>query len=62
VQHLLELSRMNRVLAQDGELVTVQAGITLGQLYPGWDRFQEVRARLDPKGKFMNDYCERMLG
>ncbi len=39
-----------------------QVAATLRPLYPGWDRFQEVRARLDPEGKFTNDYCERVLG
>jgi L-gulono-1,4-lactone dehydrogenase len=39
-----------------------QLAATLRPLYPGWDRFQEVRARLDPEGKFTNDYCERVLG
>jgi L-gulonolactone oxidase len=34
----------------------------LRELYPGWDRFQEVRARLDPEGRFQNDYTERVLG
>ena len=31
---MLDLSRMNRVLAVDGELVTVQAGITIRELGP----------------------------
>jgi len=31
-------------------------------LYPEWDRFQRVRARLDPDGRFQNDYVERVLG
>jgi FAD/FMN-containing dehydrogenase len=35
---------------------------TLRPLYPEWDRFQAVRARLDPEGKFANDYSERVLG
>jgi L-gulono-1,4-lactone dehydrogenase len=35
---------------------------TLRPRYPGWDRFQVVRARLDPEGKFANDYGERVLG
>jgi L-gulono-1,4-lactone dehydrogenase len=30
--------------------------------YPEWDRFQAVRARLDPDGRFANDYTERVLG
>jgi FAD/FMN-containing dehydrogenase len=35
---------------------------TLRRLYPLWDRFQEVRARLDPRGRFSNPYLERVLG
>ena len=34
----------------------------LAPLYPGWERFQDVRARLDPRGVFQNDYTERVLG
>jgi FAD-linked oxidoreductase len=39
-----------------------QLAATLRSLYPGWERFQAVRARLDPDGKFGNDYSERVLG
>jgi L-gulonolactone oxidase len=39
-----------------------QVAATLRPLYPAWDRFQAVRARLDPEGKFENDYAERVLG
>jgi FAD-linked oxidoreductase len=39
-----------------------QVAATLRPRYPGWDRFQVVRARLDPEGKFANDYGERVLG
>lgn len=35
---------------------------TLRPLYPDWDRFQAVRHRLDPKGRFANAYVERVLG
>jgi L-gulonolactone oxidase len=34
----------------------------LSERYPEWDRFQEVRARLDPGGVFANDYSRRVLG
>ena len=34
----------------------------LAPLYPEWERFQEVRARLDPDGTFENDYTRRVLG
>jgi L-gulonolactone oxidase len=30
--------------------------------YPEWDRFQAVRARVDPGGVFANDYTRRVLG
>ena len=39
-----------------------QVAATLSHRYPAWDRFQAVRARLDPGGKFLNDYTERVLG
>jgi L-gulonolactone oxidase len=35
---------------------------TLSRRYPDWDRFQAVRARLDPGGLFANDWSERVLG
>jgi L-gulono-1,4-lactone dehydrogenase len=39
-----------------------QAAATLAPRYPEWDRFQAVRARLDPAGVFENDYATRVLG
>ena len=33
-----------------------QSAATLRPRYPGWDRFQAVRERLDPERKFENDY------
>jgi L-gulono-1,4-lactone dehydrogenase len=39
-----------------------QSAATLRGLYPDWDRFQAVRAQLDPQGRFANDYVERVLG
>jgi FAD-linked oxidoreductase len=35
---------------------------TLARRYPEWDQFQSVRTRLDPLGRFDNDYLERVLG
>jgi FAD-linked oxidoreductase len=35
---------------------------TLAPLYPAWDRFQAVRAELDPEGRFTNEYVGRVLG
>lgn len=34
----------------------------LAPLYPGWDVFQELRARLDPRGTFQNPALTRVLG
>jgi L-gulonolactone oxidase len=39
-----------------------QSAATLRELYPEWDRFQAVRARLDPSGLFRNEYTDRVLG
>jgi L-gulono-1,4-lactone dehydrogenase len=39
-----------------------QTAATLRPRYPDWDRFQAVRARLDPDGRFANAWSERVLG
>jgi L-gulonolactone oxidase len=39
-----------------------QTAATLRPRYPEWDRFAAVRARLDPRGLFANDYVKRTLG
>ncbi|KZM70382.1 FAD-binding protein [Nocardia terpenica] len=39
-----------------------QTAETLHTRYPDWERFQEVRRRLDPKGRFANAYLDRVLG
>ena len=39
-----------------------QSAATLAPRYPEWDRFQAVRARLDPEGHFQNEYAKRVLG
>jgi FAD/FMN-containing dehydrogenase len=39
-----------------------QAATTLAERYPEWERFTEIRARLDPEGRFENDYTRRVLG
>lgn len=39
-----------------------QTAETLRTNYPQWDRFQAVRARLDPTGVFSNSYVNRVLG
>jgi FAD-linked oxidoreductase len=38
-----------------------QSAATLRDRYRDWDRFQAVRARLDPDGVFANDYTRRVL-
>ena len=35
---------------------------TLAPRYADWDRFQRVRAMLDPQGCFRNAYTDRVLG
>jgi L-gulono-1,4-lactone dehydrogenase len=39
-----------------------QSAATLRGRYPEWDRFQAVRARLDPHGRFANAWTDRVLG
>ncbi len=39
-----------------------QTASTLRERYPDWDRFQAVRARLDPDGRFGNAWTDRVLG
>lgn len=39
-----------------------QSAHTLASRYPDWERFQAVRRRFDPEGRFANDYTERVLG
>jgi L-gulono-1,4-lactone dehydrogenase len=42
--------------------VHYQRAETLAPRYPEWTRFQGVRARLDPDGRFRNPYLDRVLG
>ena len=39
-----------------------QSAATLSGRYPEWGRFQAVRRRLDPEGRFANAYTDRVLG
>ena len=39
-----------------------QSAHTLAPRYPEWERFQSVRRRFDPEGRFANDYTDRVLG
>ncbi|MEX2023577.1 MAG: D-arabinono-1,4-lactone oxidase [Thermoleophilaceae bacterium] len=39
-----------------------QTAATLAPRYPGWERFQAVRRRMDPDGVFANAYVRRVLG
>jgi FAD/FMN-containing dehydrogenase len=34
----------------------------LSALYPMWDRFQDLRRRLDPGGKLLNSYLRDLMG
>lgn len=34
----------------------------LSRMYPDWDRFRDIRRRLDPGGVFLNDYLRTLLG
>ena len=45
-----------------GGSCTSRRAATLAPRYPEWDRFQRVRARLDPDGRFANAYLDRVLG
>jgi L-gulonolactone oxidase len=39
-----------------------QRAATLAPRYPRWEAFQQVRARVDPEGRFANPYLDRVLG
>jgi L-gulono-1,4-lactone dehydrogenase len=39
-----------------------QTAATLRSRYPDWDRFQAIRRRLDPMGRFANAHIQRVLG
>lgn len=39
-----------------------QSAATLRGRYPLWDRFAEIRGKLDPDGLFRNEYLDRVLG
>jgi hypothetical protein len=39
-----------------------QTAETLCSRYPDWERFQAVRARLDRRGRFANEWTDRVLG
>jgi L-gulono-1,4-lactone dehydrogenase len=39
-----------------------QSAATLRPRYPEWDRFADIRERLDPERRFANDYLRRVLG
>ncbi len=40
----------------------IRSAADLAPLYPRWDDFQRIRARLDPTGTFSNAYTDRVLG
>ncbi len=33
----------------------------LRECYPGWDAFAAVRERLDPQGRFLNEYLRAIM-
>lgn len=39
-----------------------QTAEKLAERYPRWQDFQALRARLDPSGRFRNEYVDRVLG
>lgn len=39
-----------------------QTAATLAPRYPQWGAFQTARRRVDPEGRFSNDYTDRVLG
>jgi FAD-linked oxidoreductase len=39
-----------------------QTAATLRSRYPDWHRFEAVRGRLDPYGRFANEWTDRVLG
>jgi L-gulono-1,4-lactone dehydrogenase len=39
-----------------------QTATTLAPKYPQWERWQAVRRKLDPEGRFANAYTQRVLG
>jgi L-gulonolactone oxidase len=39
-----------------------QTAATLAPRYPQWDRWQAIRGKLDPDGRFANGYTDRVLG
>jgi len=43
-----------------GKLHTLDAK-RLAPLYPHWDDYQKVRARLDPKGRMLNEHLKKVL-
>ena len=48
--------------APTGASCTTARRPDLAPAYPEWDRFQAVRRRLDPDGRFPNAYLDRVLG
>jgi len=39
-----------------------QDAASLAPRYPQWERWQAVRRRVDPEGRFANDYLDRVIG
>lgn len=43
-----------------GKKHTLEAA-DLAPLYPGWERFQQIRQDMDPEGVFLNDYLRELF-
>jgi L-gulono-1,4-lactone dehydrogenase len=67
VDHAAYFATVERIMAEHGgrphwgKMHQLDAG-TLRRLYPRFDDFVGLRNRLDPGGRFANDYLDRVLG
>ncbi len=55
------MSERSDVEKRQGKLNTLKAD-DFAALYPRWNDFLEVRAGLDPEGKFLNPYLKDVFG
>ncbi len=59
-QHIEEIFRRYQGRPHWGKLHT-QSAQSLVELYPRWNDFRRVRATLDPRGMFLNDYLHELF-
>ena len=45
-----------------GPVLCILRAPDLAPLYPMWERFLDVRERLDPRGVFLNDHLRELFG